>query len=561
MIRSSSTAQAHTANSGRPRAVLSNLPSLRSAARNPDHITPFPHPTHSPHQLLRPPPPSLRMGEPHCVVWENATLHNATNATTSADSVLFEPSIPMCIGLSTFGGLLEVASTMCLAYPEFREKMGDVYSKCFHRAMMAMNLLLMLVASIAYIVGSWYGPVSLSVPTVMVSKLLFNLLIMGVVLRMDRFSKDQQVGTYCIACAILTLPEVGPTDQPGADVLALVRQPLSIAWISVLTLATFVCCGGMVVLSRRTEKPGMLVSLGVYVLAQVVSAVMSTSVSKMFPLLDGLLLLILFLLLAGVFAIINVVSLILAAKAVDQALFVPATVMATIVFNMITGIIIWEDWRVIHQWTSYAMAHLIMLLGIFLLAPADAMEQYKNKNRRLSIITDILGTSALRASTAESTESRCISHPSSDSSQPAKEKEVHLSHINPTLEDQASADRVEELPTKSARTPLKRIVQPADVPPEHRRTSVAEAWRATLVGSPLDGFEAMERAAQHSRVSFARSYQPSFAFEHITRISRLSSVCPMSPRARTSQATVSSHVNASSQVNASAQAEARPQLT
>ena len=44
----------------------------------------------------------------------------------------------------------------------------------------------------------------------MVSKLLFNLVIIGVILRMDTFSKNQRVGTYCIACAILTLPDIGP---------------------------------------------------------------------------------------------------------------------------------------------------------------------------------------------------------------------------------------------------------------------------------------------------------------------------------------------------------------
>ena len=47
----------------------------------------------------------------------------------------------------------------------------------------------------------------------MVSKLLFNLFIIGFVLRMDTFSKNQKVGTYCIACAIATLPEIGPRDQ------------------------------------------------------------------------------------------------------------------------------------------------------------------------------------------------------------------------------------------------------------------------------------------------------------------------------------------------------------
>ena len=57
-----------------------------------------------------------------------------------------------------------------------------------------------------------------------------------------------------IACAILTLPEVGPTDQPGLDVLCLVQTPLAIGWIGVLTFATVACCVGMVVLSRRSKR-------------------------------------------------------------------------------------------------------------------------------------------------------------------------------------------------------------------------------------------------------------------------------------------------------------------
>jgi len=98
-----------------------------------------------------------------------------------------------------------------------------VYSKCQQRLHMVVNLLLMGVASVAYIIGSWFGPVSLSVPTVMVSKLLFNLIIIGVILRMDTFSKNQRVGTYCIACAILTLPDVGPGEQECQDIIRMIQ--------------------------------------------------------------------------------------------------------------------------------------------------------------------------------------------------------------------------------------------------------------------------------------------------------------------------------------------------
>eukprot|EP00966_Prymnesium_polylepis_P312743 7226888-Prymnesium_polylepis.1 len=46
----------------------------------------------------------------------SAACLNTSDATnsTGADSALFEPSLVGCIGLSAFGGLLEVSSTMCL---------------------------------------------------------------------------------------------------------------------------------------------------------------------------------------------------------------------------------------------------------------------------------------------------------------------------------------------------------------------------------------------------------------------------------------------------------------
>jgi hypothetical protein len=83
----------------------------------------------------------------------------------------FEPSTPLCVGLSALGGLIEVASTMCLAYPEHRAKMGHEYGPRLQQLLLLVNLALMGIASVCYIVGSWFGPVSLSVPTVMVAKL------------------------------------------------------------------------------------------------------------------------------------------------------------------------------------------------------------------------------------------------------------------------------------------------------------------------------------------------------------------------------------------------------
>lgn len=85
----------------------------------------------------------------------------------SGGFISLEPNKALCIGLSAFGGFLEVSSTMALAFPEHKAKLAaqrglqPPYSRCAQRMHMVVNLSLMGVASVAYIVGSWFGPVSL----------------------------------------------------------------------------------------------------------------------------------------------------------------------------------------------------------------------------------------------------------------------------------------------------------------------------------------------------------------------------------------------------------------
>ena len=312
---------------------------------------------------------------------DNLTALANLTADGESSAALLSPSLPGCIGLSALGGLLEVISTMCLAYPEYKAKLGQPYSACTQKLLLLANLLLMGIASLLYIVGSWFGPVSLSVPTVMVSKLVGNMAIMGAVLKMTDFPKEQQVGTFCIAMAILTLPDVGPSDQEGQDAVTLVSQPVAIIWTVLLMAATIACCVGMVGLARRAKqhRPASNgVSLAVYVTAQVTSAVIGTSVSKMFALAEPSVLAVL-LVLAVFFAAINVVSLILAAKAVDQAMFVPMQTCATLLVNMVTGLLVWEEFKVITAWGAYFSVHAIMMLAVYLLSPSDWVQQYRNR--------------------------------------------------------------------------------------------------------------------------------------------------------------------------------------
>lgn len=305
-----------------------------------------------------------------------------------------EPSVGGCIGLSALGGALEVLSTMVLAYPEHKARSGQPFGKCCTRFAVVVNLLLMGVASVAYIVGSWFGPVSLSVPVVMASKLLFNLLIVGVVLKMENFNKNQRVGTYVIAFAIFALPEVGPKPIPTQKAMVLMVRPLSIIWSAVMCGTMLLTIIAMIVLKcikskygkEATDRPTLM--LAVLVTAQVTSAVIGTSVGKIFADAEGSMVGICL----GLFvvtAVVNVGSLMMAASSVNQGIFVPLQTCATLGVNMVTGLLIWEDATVIDQWVAYISLYWLMGLGIYMLTNGDVLEMYKRR-KQLKIAKNIL---------------------------------------------------------------------------------------------------------------------------------------------------------------------------
>ena len=72
----------------------------------------------------------------------------------------------------------------------------------------------------------------------------------------------------------------------------------------------------------------------------------------------------------------------------DQGIFVPMQTCCTLITNMVTGLIIWQDLNTLgDNLFVYVIMHLIMLLGIWLLAPEDAIQQYKASEGRSITLT------------------------------------------------------------------------------------------------------------------------------------------------------------------------------
>ena len=46
---------------------------------------------------------------------------------------------------------------------------------------------------------------------------------------------------------------------------------------------------------------------------------------------------------------------------------------------MVTGLLIWEDGKVIDQWVAYISLYWLMALGVYMLTNGDVLEMYKRR--------------------------------------------------------------------------------------------------------------------------------------------------------------------------------------
>lgn len=265
-----------------------------------------------------------------------------------------------------------VLATAILAWPDAQKLRGNEWSKCGQYLALLLSLIFQLGIALATITATWYGPVSIVVPTSSSAQLLFNMVMFGVILGLESFSKDMRVGAYVVVLAAILLPIVGPQVQENQDILELLSKTGSIVWSSILLASLAISFVGLVISNAARKKqttPSQQNSHYMFVfnlVAQTSGAVVGTTVAKMFVLVEGAALAV-SVVLWLVSSIILVYATILQATTVSQGKFVPLSVGTKIAVNAITGIIIWEDWRAVTSWVGYVCVFLFLMLGNYLL--------------------------------------------------------------------------------------------------------------------------------------------------------------------------------------------------
>ena len=294
---------------------------------------------------------------------------------------------------------------------------------CNYYCFVAIHVLLLFVAAIVSVVGTFYGPVSIAIPVQTGSQLLFNVIAMGLLLRMRYFNKSQRTGTYVVFFSVLSLVDVGPNPTDNQDILHILSHSnIAITWSLVITLGlivTTICTIQLLLLSKKTSSEGDVgiqdggneeveeagstsfggssnnddddgnnrdgdnssimhthYSFSILLAGVTFSNVAMATSGKML----GSFIFTPYFGLAFIYYVISAVLGLLfsitSSTACEQGLFTPASSVALIIVNFITGILIWEDWKVMTTWVGYICSILLMCCGVYLLAEIDLFEKY-----------------------------------------------------------------------------------------------------------------------------------------------------------------------------------------
>lgn len=278
-------------------------------------------------------------------------------------ALAIEQSLPICCSLAALGGLLEVAATAVTAVPSVREKEGIEMKWCLRWMAIAGNVGLQAVGSLlSHLVATWYGPVSIVVPFFYTATLLSNMMIFG--LLGEKFTKNMRVGTHVIVIAVILLPVVGPDIQEGQDISALMKHSYSITWFVMLLVACSI--SGLLLLCDLSKFP-MKRRVAILLVARASSISVNLTVSRAFILGLNDVVLLTFIVIKVVSGAIYTYAIVVQSFTVEQASFVPLNATTIIVVNALTGVIIWEDWRVVASWYGYISIFVLLGLGCDLL--------------------------------------------------------------------------------------------------------------------------------------------------------------------------------------------------
>jgi hypothetical protein len=273
--------------------------------------------------------------------------------------------------------------------------------------MMVVFVVSQILANAFMFVAPWFGAVSIYWPCYVASQLLANMLIVGTLLQHERFDKAAQVATLVVVTAVLYITLCGPfDDSPAAEPLSidilLSDNWIAVTWLGFLSIIFVTSFGYMLFVlyqkkardgrplpqapngqeehvvpvdtaltEERYSSPAILefVLLLVSTTCSVLSATASKAASTLphdSPARPALMSLTWVIILA--WSVENYAE----GRYVERlGRFLPCMTLGSIVLNALTGLIVWQDAKLVTSWVGYATALALLGMGVYLISDLD----------------------------------------------------------------------------------------------------------------------------------------------------------------------------------------------
>eukprot|EP00927_Polykrikos_kofoidii_P053700 TRINITY_DN48266_c0_g1_i1.p1 TRINITY_DN48266_c0_g1~~TRINITY_DN48266_c0_g1_i1.p1 ORF type:complete len:513 (-),score=77.04 TRINITY_DN48266_c0_g1_i1:49-1482(-) len=313
--------------------------------------------------------------------------HGDNDAPTDNSSGLI-----LGIVLAVAGGSASALGANILAWYMQQEVLGHAASSCRRKLYYLICLILNLAGVGMFAAACAFGGAVATVMPIQTGSNLMTNMLCQIGFGIKFYDKQMRVGTLVLACAVAELVQLGPRPPAKQDVLALISEPMAIAWCVFLVL----CCvaaiaSSIFTMKRPTDSVSKLFSFTAVVS---LTTVIGSSLSKCFSLLHGTALI-------AAIAIYFVDGLacmgftLLANAGCDVSIYIPLQLSSQLLINMATGMMVWNDLAYTSNLMSYLMVYAISILAVYLIsADMDGMGIYI---KRRGIMSSLLSRS--RAST------------------------------------------------------------------------------------------------------------------------------------------------------------------
>jgi hypothetical protein len=220
-------------------------------------------------------------------------------------------------------------------------KAGNDANRGKIQTLVTLGFIVMIAGdAISHVIAPWFGPVSVYWPTFCASKLLFNMLFIGVIMQHEKFDKNAQVATGVIVAGAVTISINGPGIQEDQNVNDLVfGNPIAITWLAFL-LALFIICSFLMLFTNLKKRSHAFAEIVLFIVFIDASALAGTT-SKFSSTFDGsegpyraILLTITWIIIA-IWAVENFKE---ATHVRSLARFIPQATFGSIALNGVTGV-------------------------------------------------------------------------------------------------------------------------------------------------------------------------------------------------------------------------------